>query len=95
MESWKEYEERKAVREGLERVLTKAAKGRKGRKNWVLFERLAMRDAVNEHRRKRGLPLVSADDIEKVETMALGHSDYMSKFALYCSDLVVLSPRAR
>lgn len=56
---------------------------------WVTYERLQMLSAVNIERAKRGLSLLTAEDIQRVEQMALGHSDYSLKFALYCMELAL------
>jgi len=48
-----------------------------------------MRDAVNKERLDQGLALVTIESVERVETMAEGHSDYSSKFALYCAELAL------
>ncbi len=54
---------------------------------WIYAERRAMLDAVNAELSKARLPPVSIEAIERVERMAVGHSDYGSKFALYCAEL--------
>lgn len=59
---------------------------------WNLFEMTAMRDIVNREREKNKLPLITLLDIRRVESMACGHSDYSSKFALYCAELTQLKP---
>lgn len=48
-----------------------------------------MHHAVNHRRSERGLPNVDRDAIVRVEQWACGHSDYSSKFALYCAELVL------
>lgn len=50
-----------------------------------------MHHAVNSERRERGLAAVDRGAIERIERMALGHSDYSQKFALYCAELAVWS----
>lgn len=47
-----------------------------------------MLDAVNAHRRQYGKQSVGPDAIRRVEFMASGHFDYVTKFALGCVDLV-------
>lgn len=54
---------------------------------WILAERKAMLDAVNIELGKARLPSVMLADIERVERLAVGHSDYGAKFALYCAEL--------
>lgn len=56
---------------------------------WVLNERRVMLDEVNRLRAIRNLPAVSGGDVERVESMAVGHSDYSRKFAYECAELVV------
>ena len=53
---------------------------------WVEHEQRAMLDAVNEERSARGLDLLALADIVRIESMALGHTDYSIKFALYCAE---------
>lgn len=73
------------------KVLIKAQKRREelGPLYWVIYERQAMQACVNTERRSTGLPLVTLEDVERVESMAEGHSDYSSKFALYCAELAL------
>jgi hypothetical protein len=54
---------------------------------WVAYERTRMHETVNEIRTERGLPPLPVEDIIRVEWMAVGHSDYSSKFAFYCAEL--------
>lgn len=54
---------------------------------WSAFERARMHETVNAIRAERGLPAVPVGDIVRVERMAVGHSDYSLKFALYCAEL--------
>jgi hypothetical protein len=56
---------------------------------WVIYERSQMLAAVNSERLARGLPVVAEVAIKRAEQMAQGHSDYSSKFALYCTELVI------
>lgn len=55
---------------------------------WILYERETMLDGVNEERIKRGRTPIIMNDIIRAEKQAIGHSDYSSKFALYCAELV-------
>ena len=57
---------------------------------WCEYEQEVMLGEVNKLRDKKGLPLIGPLDIARVEAMAKGHSDYSSKFALYCAELVDL-----
>lgn len=56
---------------------------------WVLYERQQMLEAVNVERLTRGLESASESDVKRVEQMAEGHTDYGSKFALYCTELAL------
>jgi len=47
----------------------------------------AMVDAVNVYRSRSGWASASLADVVRVEQFALGHSDYDTKFALYCCEL--------
>lgn len=64
------------------RVISKSANKR-------AIRQLPALDEVNEHRALLGKPPVDAAAIERVERWALGHSDYSSKFALYCAELAL------
>lgn len=56
--------------------------------NWIDRERLAMCVEANlwalAHRR----PTITVDDIERIEGLAVGHSDYASKISFYVAQLV-------
>lgn len=54
---------------------------------WIELERTAMWQAVNVLRHEQGKEPVPIEEVEKVETMAQGHTDYGTKYALYCSEL--------
>ncbi|MFK0182094.1 hypothetical protein ACIQVR_39790 [Streptomyces xanthochromogenes] len=54
---------------------------------WTAYERTRMHETVNAIRTERGLPPVPIGDIVRVERLAVGHSDYSSKFAFYCAEL--------
>jgi len=54
---------------------------------WAAYERARMHETVNAIRAERGLPAVSVEDVVRVERLAVGHSDYSSKFAFYCAEL--------
>jgi len=63
---------------------------------WVVFERQVMFDAVNAERQVHKLPPINMETfISKVETLALGHSDYTHKLALYGAEMAhgrILAP---
>jgi hypothetical protein len=56
---------------------------------WAVYERDVMLGAINERRGAYGLPSVGGAEISAVESMAMGHSDYTAKFAMYCADLAM------
>lgn len=64
-----------------ERTLTEAG--------WVAFERNTLLGAVNTERVARGLGSVSREMFMRVEQLAVGHSDYSTKLALYCAELAI------
>lgn len=55
---------------------------------WVTYERNVMRDAVNAERASAGLPPAGLAEILRIERSAIGHCDYVDKFALGCAFLV-------
>lgn len=55
---------------------------------WIVHEREVLLAAVNEERAKIGRKPIPMGDVVRVERMACGHSDYSSKLALYCAELV-------
>lgn len=99
----KRHHDKLAVRQQLLDLLTTAAKDRHKREawiprvgepgwtepGWVAYERDLMFAAVNRQRSARGLEPVFLKEIMRVEQFAVGHSDYMSKFTLYCAELAV------
>ncbi|MBN9214766.1 MAG: hypothetical protein J0J04_08120 [Microbacterium sp.] len=89
-----------AVHDRLHRILLDASLERPSRNGyneaageleWVLHERATMLAEVNRIRAERGVGPVDEAAIMDAEQPALGHVDYSSKFALYCSELA-LSP---
>lgn len=75
------------LRDILLRKLAKASEERSKREDWILFERQTMLDGVNAARSEIRLDPITIGEIERVERLACGHSDYSSKFALYCAEL--------
>jgi len=57
---------------------------------WVIYERAAMCNAVNELRHVAGKAPVSMRDVYRKELQAEGHVDYTQKFAYGCAELVEL-----
>lgn len=72
----------------LLRVLEAAQKERGSDLSWIVYERRMMWQAVNRLRHDRGRPALAVEDVERAERMAVGHTDYSRKFALYCAELV-------
>ena len=56
---------------------------------WVAYERKMMHEAVNRERTERSKKPIDVVEIKRVELLALGHTDYGEKFALYCAELVL------
>jgi hypothetical protein len=54
---------------------------------WVRYERDVMWREVNAARAEAGLPAALLGDLIRAEQQAVGHSDYTSKYALYCAEL--------
>ena len=74
----------------LERILEKAQESRSTRsvEEWVEYERTTMWNAVNARRAELGKSDIQLSELMRIECLAVGHSDYTHKFALYCADLV-------
>lgn len=56
---------------------------------WIDVEIDVMHHEVCIERSKAGLPDLDRAAILRVEAWACGHSDYSSKFALYCAELAL------
>lgn len=56
--------------------------------DWVRFERTVLLDEVNRLRSAAGRELVTVEQILRKESLALGHHDYPTKFAIGAADLV-------
>jgi hypothetical protein len=71
----------------LKDVLRKAQDQRpKHPYDWVENEHVALLVAVNEWAEDHDRPVLTLEDIERVEVQALGHYDYSSKFCLYIAE---------
>lgn len=55
---------------------------------WILEERGCVRREVNRLRALLKRPPISSADVERAERLALGHSDYVRKYAHAAADLV-------
>lgn len=56
---------------------------------WILAERECVLREVNHQRGRRAYDPVTVTDVERAECLALGHSDYVSKYAHAAADLVL------
>lgn len=59
---------------------------------WILAERLCVQREVNRLRALRDRPALDLATVERAERTALGHVDYISKYALAAADLVLSDP---
>jgi hypothetical protein len=57
--------------------------------DWLYVEIDVMHHAVNCDRSKRGLPDIPRSLVVRLEACAAGHTDYASKFGLYCAELAM------
>lgn len=56
---------------------------------WITRERVCVWATVNKIRDRFGLPAVAIADVERAEKTAVGHSDYVRKYAHAAADLVL------
>jgi hypothetical protein len=70
-------------------ILTRAQKFRDERLDWRTYERAVMLEEVNRKRRGLAKAALKEHDISNIECLALGHTDFPQKFALYCTELVL------
>ncbi len=56
---------------------------------WILAERECVQREVNRLRSLRAYHPISIGDVERAERLALGHSDYVRKYAHAAADLVL------
>lgn len=84
-----------ALIDRLTTVLNKAAAQRhmagnaisaSGELVWVERQRKAIRAECDQVRKELGLPPVSDEAFSRAENLAVGHSDFSHKFALYCAE---------
>ncbi|MCX4750978.1 hypothetical protein OG455_41590 [Kitasatospora sp. NBC_01287] len=92
----RQINQRLALHDQLLNILTEAQQERperqevfNGELDWVTFERTVMLNAVNAARAAQLLPPIPISAVEAVEQQAIGHSDYSTKFALYCVELAL------
>lgn len=60
--------------------------------SWILREQEAMLQAVNLERVRRQRAPITMETLIRREQLAVGHTDYSIKFALYCAELVLDLP---
>lgn len=80
----------KPVYESIRMRLTTEATLREGRSvaQWIQAERVCVMREVNRQRSLLAYEPVGLATIERAERMAIGHSDYISKYAQAAADLV-------
>jgi hypothetical protein len=80
----------KPVYEAIRAKLAAEADRRRGRSMevWIIAERTCVMHEVNRQRALLTYAPVEIRDVERAERMAVGHSDYISKFAHAAADLV-------
>ena len=83
---------RNKLHHSFHELLITEAKKRHEREDWITMERTAMWEAVNRHRTQVGKEPVTVEEVERVEQLAVGHTDYGTKYALYCTELVENTP---
>jgi hypothetical protein len=88
---YREWEQMDACRRYLFDQLGKQMERRKERscEEWIVYERYTLADHANAWAADYApLRTVTVDEIESIECLAVGHSDYQSKIALYVAELV-------
>ena len=83
-----------AYKEIFETILTKLNaetlhREKRSMDTWILKERECVQREVNRLRTLLERPPISIADVERAERLALGHSDYVRKYAHAAADLVL------
>ena len=80
----------KPVFDAIREALNAETVHRKGRslEAWILAERECVQREVNRQRGQLAYDPVDIAVVERAERMAVGHSDYISKYAHTAADLV-------
>lgn len=80
----------KPIYEAIRAKLVAETAYREGRTpdEWIIAERQCVMDEVNRQRDLLARDPVKIADVERAERMALGHCDYISKYAHAAADLV-------
>lgn len=81
----------KPVFEAIRATLNAETERRKNRAvaAWILAERACVLREVNHQRELLAYDPVGIADVERAERLAVGHSDYISKYAHAAADLVL------
>jgi hypothetical protein len=85
------YTWRARVYEAIRAALVAETEHRKGRsvEAWILAERECVMREVNRQRALLAYDPVALEIVERAERLAVGHSDYISKYAHAAADLVL------
>lgn len=80
-----------SIYEALRTALVAETKRRAGRsvEEWILAERVCVLGEVNRLREQLAYDPVGIAIVERAERTAVGHSDYISKYAHAAADLVL------
>lgn len=57
--------------------------------DWIAKEHEVMLNEVNRMLADRGRSTITLTDLRAAEQLAVGHTDYSSKFSLYCAEIVL------
>lgn len=81
----------KSIFEAIRATLDAETAHRKHRsvEAWILAERECVMREINRQRGLRAYDPVSLADVERAERLAVGHIDYVSKYAHAAADLVL------
>jgi len=83
-------EAHRALLINLQRYMQERPQRNDGRPpRWISYEREQMLLETNRLRAELGKEPVEQEQIVHAEELALGLSDYASKYALYCAELVI------
>lgn len=84
------YNDYKPVYEAIRAKLNAETERRKGRstKEWILAERECVMREVNRQRALLAYEPVMISTVERAERTAVGHTDYILKYAHAAADLV-------
>lgn len=72
----------------LEALLDEMKRRSRNPNTWETRERTAVVIAANKYAYKHKLKGVTTDDVLDVERLAVGHTDYALKLALYVAELI-------